>query len=512
MKDALSDREPSSAEATTPLSMRNRVARATFWVFWSRGVVQAISLISTLLVARLLTPDAYGLMALALVWTGALSLVAELGLGAALVQFRDLRDAELNACFWLITGLSILGYVVLYASAPAIATLFANDALSGFLRVVALAVPLVAVRIVPESLLRKQLRLDKISQAEIAALLATIPVVIGLAAGGAGAWALAAMMLVRPFVMALAVYSFARWRPGLTLAASTLRPLLAFGIARLGSTLCGVAYEKADVLVLGKVCGGFVLGLYTMALEISQLPVEKISAVVNQLALPVMAEVQADRAAMRAVMLRGLRLVACVTLPLCVGVMLLADDLVLVALTDTWSGAIPALRLLSVYALVRSLAVLFPPALLASYRARFLFSCNLVLLLVMPPAFWTGAVLWQATGVAAAWLAVYPPIMLWMVRETLKELGLSWTALAMHLWPPATATLAMVAVMAPALWATTSWTGPLVPVRLVLTGVAGASVYAGTLFRFHHSATLEIREVLGWFLRGSRTAAYGKAA
>jgi len=482
--------------------MRSRIARATFWVVWSRGVVQGISLISTLVVARLLSPEAFGLMALAAVWTGALSLIAELGLGAALVQFRDLRDAELNACFWLITGLSILGYVVLYASAPAIATLFANDSLSGFLRVVALAVPLVAVRIVPESLLRKGLRLDKISQAEIAALLATIPVVIGLAAGGAGAWALAAGMLVRPLVLTVAIYSFTRWRPGLTFKGGKVRPLLAFGAGRLGSVVCWTAYQQADVLILGKVCGGFVLGLYSMALEISQLPVEKISAVVNQLAFPVMAELQADRPAMRAVVLRGLQSIACVTFPLCVGVMLLADDLVLVALTGKWSGAVPAVRLLSLYALVRSLAVLLPTALLASYRARFLFSYNLVLLLAMPPAFWIGAVQWQAIGVAAAWLVVYPPVMVWMVREALREVGLSWTVLARHLWPPVTATLAMVAVMVPALWATTSWTGPLVPVRLVLTGLAGASTYAGVLFRFHRSATLDIQEVLGWVLPG----------
>ena len=492
--------------------MRNRIARATFWVVWSRGVMQGISLISTLIIARLLSPEAFGLMAFAAVWTGALAFVAELGLGAAIVQFRDLRDAELNACFWLITGLSILGYVALYASAPAIATLFANDALSGFLRVVALTVPLVAVRIVPESLLRKELRLDKISQAEIAAMLAYIPVVIGLAAAGAGAWALAAGVLVQALVLALAIHSFARWRPGLNLAGGKVRPLLAFGTARLGAAACWVAYQQADVLVLGKVCGGFVLGLYTMALQISQLPVEKISAVVNQLAFPVMAELQADRAAIRAVVLRGLRLVACVTFPLCVGVTLLADDLVLVALTGKWSGAVPILRLLSLYALVRSLGVLLAPALLASYRARFLFAYNLVLLLVMPLAFWIGAVRWQAIGVAAAWLVVYPVVMVRMVREVLTEIGLSWRALARHLWPPVMATLAMVAVMAPALWAMASWAGTFVAVRLVLTGVAGVGVYAGILFRFHPSTTLEIRELIGWLFRGSGAAAWEKAA
>src|SRR4029450_10147146 len=276
---------------------------------------------------------------------------------------------------------------------------------------------------------------------EIAAVLPSIPVVIGLAAAGAGVWALAAQVLMQALIRTLGMYTFARWRPGLTLAGGKLRPLLRFGTTRLSTAACYIAYQQADVLVLGKVCGSFALGLYTVALQISQLPVDKISAVVNQLAVPVMAELQADRAAVRAVVLRGLRLVASVTLPLCLPAMLLAAALVLVALTDKWSGAIPVLRLLSLYALVRSLAVLFPPALFASYRAGFLFAYNLVLLLVMPLAFWIGAVHWQAMGVAAAWLIVYPLVMVWMVREALREIGLSWTALARHLWPPVMATL-----------------------------------------------------------------------
>ena len=511
MTHAPPDLEHSSPGFTPPLSMRSRVARATVWVVWARGVLQGISFISTLVLARLLSPEDFGLLALAAVWTAAIALVADLGLGDTIVQFRDLRAAELNACFWLITGLSILGYVVLYAAAPAIATLFANDALSGFLRVVALTVPLMAVRIVPESLLRKQVRLDRISQVEIAAVLPSIPVVIALAGTGAGAWALAAQVLMQALIRTLGVYSFARWRPGLNLAGGKLRPLLKFGTARLSSAACYIAYQQADVFVLGKVCGSFALGLYTMALGISQLPVDKISAVVNQLAVPVMAELQADRAAVRAVVLRGLRLVASVTLPLCVALMLLADNLVLVALTDKWSGVSPILRLLSLYALVRSLAVLFPPALLSSYRAGFLSAYNLVLLLVMPLAFWVGAVHWQAIGVATAWLVVYPLVMVWLVREALREIGLSWTALARHLWPPVMATLFMVAVVVPMQWATEDWTGSLVPVRLVLTGLAGAGVYAVILFRFQRSATLEIRQVIGWFLRGGRVGAQGKA-
>src|SRR2546422_3525606 len=98
--------------------MKDRVARSLFWVVWSRGVVQVASFLSALVVARLLNPADYGLMALAGVWTYAIALIGELGLGSAIVQFRDLEEGELNACFWLVVGMAGTGWLGSLASAP----------------------------------------------------------------------------------------------------------------------------------------------------------------------------------------------------------------------------------------------------------------------------------------------------------------------------------------------------------------------------------------------------------
>jgi hypothetical protein len=110
-------------------------------------------------------------------------------------------------------------------------------------------------------------------------------------------------------------------------------------------------------------------------------------------------------------------------------------------------------------------------------------------------------------GVAAAWLVVYPLVMVWLVREALREIGLPWTTLARHVWPPVTARLSMAAIVTLALWATTSWTRSLVPFRLVLTSFVGAAAYAGILFGCQRSATQEIRDVVGWFFHGHRVGA-----
>src|SRR5215471_6221552 len=105
-------------------AMRDRLARSVFWIAWSRVAIQAISFGSTILVARLLSPADYGLMALAGIWTSIIALLAELGLGAAIVQFRDLDDRELNTCFWTIMAVAALAYGALYLATPAIANWF----------------------------------------------------------------------------------------------------------------------------------------------------------------------------------------------------------------------------------------------------------------------------------------------------------------------------------------------------------------------------------------------------
>src|SRR5262249_41086474 len=99
-------------------AMRERLARSIFWIAWSRVALQTISFGSTILVARLLSPADYGLMALTGIWTNIIALLAELGLGAGIVQFRDVDDRELNTCFWIIMAVSALGYGTLYVAAP----------------------------------------------------------------------------------------------------------------------------------------------------------------------------------------------------------------------------------------------------------------------------------------------------------------------------------------------------------------------------------------------------------
>lgn len=478
--------------------MKDRVAKSVFWLVWSRGALQAVSFLSTIFVARLLNPNDYGLMALASVWTSVLGLLSEAGLGAAIIQFRDLDEEDLNACFWLTMSVAGVGYLLLYMAAPAIARWFDSPALTPVLRVGGLTLPLLAVRVVPDSLLRKQIRLDRVSQVEILSTVITIPVVVGLAWAGTGVWALVAGSLVTASVQSVLVFWFIPWRPGSPLGGKRFKEMLRFSLAALGSQVCWALYEQADVVVLGKVDGKVTVGIYSMAKEFATLPVNKVTAVVNQLTFPMMAELQENQAALQDSLLRGIRFVAWVTFPLCIGLLLVAKDLVPVVLTEKWAPAVPVIEVLCVYALVRSVGVLLPPVLMAKYRARFLFVYSLTQLGIMPLAFWVGASWWGATGVAAAWVIVYPLVMARMAREALREADISFDELWLQLRAPAAATLTMVAAVLLIRWAMTPPEGGLEALRLAITVLIGAIVYSTVLWKIGGPVRAELQEVAGW--------------
>ncbi len=481
------------------LSLKDRVAKSVFWIVWSRAGVQVISGISTILVARLwLEPSDYGLIALASVWTTTIGMMAEMGLGTAIIQFRDMVERELNTCFWLIVTIGAGGYMSLLIAAPFIAQWFDAPLLSDILPVAGLALPLASLAVVPDSLLRKRLEFHKLAKIGIVGALATVATVVILAANGAGVWALVWSSLVKPVVGNVGLYWTVRWRPGLRLERARLLAILQFSVSTLGSRFFWTVYNQIDVVVLGKLAGEATLGFYSYAKELAMLPVVRGSAVVNQLAFPVMAELQDDPAAMRASFMRGLRIVSCCFFPVCVGMALVAHDAVVVLLTKKWLPIVPMLQMLCIYASIKSIDVLLPPVLLARYRHSFVLHYTIVLFLVMSAAFWFGAKWYGGMGVVLVWVVIYPIVMMGLVREVLKEISLSLRVFFQQMRTALNATFAMaIGVMIAQEYVVPSGNSDSM-FRLILTSMIGAIVYGSTLFAQGGKSVDEFREVLRW--------------
>ena len=492
-------------------SIKDRVAKSIFWIVWSRGGVQLLSGVSQIFVARFwLEPSDYGLMAIVGVWTTTIGLIAEMGLGTAIIQFKDLTEEELNSCYWLMVVIGVSGYLGLFVSAPFIADWFNSPLLSDLLRFGGLTLPLITLIVVPDSLMRKRLQLDKIAKIQLGGALAAIFTVVMLAASGAGVWALVSGTLVSQLVVYFAMLWVERWRPGFRIGSARLSEILHFSFSTLGSRFLFSLYNQVDLVLLGKLTGEATLGFYSYAKELAMLPVVRGSVVVNQLAFPVMAELQNDRDAMRSSFMKGLRLVSGTFFPVCVGMALVAHDAVIVLLTEKWLPLVPMLQILCVYGSIKSLDVLLPPVLYARYRHRFILFYTMALLVVMSIAFGLGAMWYGAMGVVLSWVVVYPVVMMGLVREVLRELMMSLRSFFQQISAAVTATLimALVVTVVQSYVLPSATTNPMV--RLVMCSLMGAVVYGSVLLMQGGKLVDELKEVFLWVCLPKRTVNVGK--
>src|SRR5581483_3487414 len=260
------------------------------------------------------------------------------------------------------------------------------------------------------------------------------------------------------------------------------------------------------VFVLGRFVNDQSLGLYSMARQLASMPLTKVSVVVNQLAGPVMARLQQDEHAMRTWFLRMMRLVGCITIPLCIVLMLEADDMVAIALSPKWAGMVPLLQLFAAGALLRWLEVLLPPVLFARYRVQFVFWWTMTLLACMPFVFWAGAA-WQGVfGVALAWVTGYPMFVVWMARESIKELGVTWKTLWQEVQPMVLVAAGMAVCILGVRLVLPGGDGAAQLGRLIAACGIGFGVYASGIYWRGGPVAAEFWEVTGWLFRRPKTA------
>jgi O-antigen/teichoic acid export membrane protein len=208
---------------------------------------------------------------------------------------------------------------------------------------------------------------------------------------------------------------------------------------------------------------------------------------------------------MQNILLRSIRLVASVAFPVCIGLLLVADPLVRVMLTAKWLPIVPILKVLCIFALVRSVDILLPPVLWARGKAAFVFGYTIVLLVTMPVAFWIGASWAGPLGVALVWLTVYPCLMSRMAHKAISEIGIKWKTIWTELQGPLAATGIMAIVVLIVQWELIRLDNDFV--RLVIMILAGGCTYALALFWFGRRSMAEIQEILGWLIRRNRPIA-----
>jgi PST family polysaccharide transporter len=330
--------------------LRRLATRGVAWATAGQGATVALHYVVTLLLAWRLTPGEFGVVGLATIYVFPLTAATELGLGAALVQRRELTAGHVAAAFWLslATGLA-LGAGLWLAAGP-VALLMREPRLAPVLRPLALMIPAHALLVVPRALLQRALAFRRLAATEVGAEAALAAVALALAVRGWGVWSLVAGLVARHVVRATLLWWARPWRPGGFPALADCADVLRFGGLVLGSMLATQVMSNVDYFVVGRWLGATALAHYTLAFQLAIIPVQRVCEVLSRVAFPSFARIQADGARLRRALAEMLEGPTAAVAAGAVVLALAAPALIRALYGDAWLPAAPLLRLLALAA------------------------------------------------------------------------------------------------------------------------------------------------------------------
>jgi teichuronic acid exporter len=490
--------QPKVEDATTAQDSRRRLDRSLMHgVAWTSALkwgTQIFSWASTLIIARLLTPADYGLLAMANVYLGFILLVNEFGLGPAIIRQRDLTQDQISALGGVSVALSFGLWAISSIIAFPIAWFYEEQAVRWIIIALGSTFVTSGLKVLPRSLLVRDLRFKRAAAIDAVEALAGAAVTLVLAALGLSYWSLVIGGIVGGVISCIVAL---RWRPfprQWPASFDLVKPSILFGWHVVVSRFAWYLYSNADIAIIGRLFDKVTLGAYGFAWSLASIPVTKISSMVGQVTPAIFSAVQNDREQLRRYMLKLTEGLAVITFPVSVGLALVAREFVLVVLGPEWRPAIVPLQLLSFYSGLRSITTLHPQILTAVGRSRDQMRYSLLALAVLPPMFFVGGKLGGASGVAWAWIIGYPLVMIPPFRAVFQITGITLGAYLSSLWPALLCSAGMAAAVL--------GVGRLLPEDrgpaeiLVVESVLGAVVYAGLMFGLHRKRVHVLLSVL----------------
>ncbi len=371
----------------------------------AQGARVLLSIVSTIVLARILAPGDFGIVAMVTASTGFLGILRDLGLATATVQSEEIDQGQVSTLFWVnvMTG-ALLALAVMLVS-PAIASFFHEP------RLVAIGIALGILGFLEsfgtqhEGLLRRRMRFGALSIAEVVSLAVGVATGIALAVRGHGYWALVIMRFATEITRVSLLWILCDWRPERVIRFGRVRSQLAFGGYLTLSQFVRYTARHVDRLLVGRAFGAEVLGFYGRARGWLYTPAHLISGPVSRVAVPVLSRLRSEPARFRAWFCKGQEILASIALPM--AAFLFADTraVVLLILGDQWTPAIPIFRLLAPVAFAAVVRAGFGWCYVSLGRADRQFRWEVVEMVVTITAFLVG-IRWGVQGVAAAWSLV----------------------------------------------------------------------------------------------------------
>jgi PST family polysaccharide transporter len=398
-----------------------RTARGGVVTIASQGLTFVLSLGATAVMARLLSPQDYGLIGMVAVFTNFVAMFKDMGLSMATIQKSEINYDQISTLFWLNVALSVAVMAIAVALSPAVAWFYGDRRLLLITVVTSIGFVIGGLTVQHEALLRRQMKFFVLAAITLLSVIVGYVVGITFAWYGFRYWALVFSQLALVGFNTVAVWFVCRWRPGFPKLRSGVRSMVTFGSNLTGFTTINYFSRNLDNLLIGRVWGAQQLGLYSKAYQLMMIPIDQINMPISSVAVPALSRLTDSPDRYRAAYLRMLEKVAIVTMPAVVLMIATSDWIVSIVLGPQWSAASRIFVLLGITGLFQPIANTTGWLLLAQGRGDRMLKWGLISGPLTMGSIIVGLP-WGAVGVATAYMigkvCLVDPLLFWFVGRT----------------------------------------------------------------------------------------------
>jgi len=336
--------------------LKQETISALGWSASTRIGTQFVQFILFIILARLLTPSDFGLVAMVMVFTGFADLFSDLGFGPSIVQKKEIDDRLLSSIFWLNVGTGLVTTLIMFSVSPFISTFYNEPRLRPLVIIISSTFFLGSFGIVQRTLFQRMMDFRSLLIISLATNILSGIITIILVLNGFGFWSLAWHSLISCLVLVILTWQISPWKPSFSFDKKAVKEVTNFSGSILGFSIFNYWVRNGDNFLIGKFFNAAALGIYSRAYNIMLLPLHQISWVVGQVMFVSLSRIQDDKVFVKQVYLRTVRAIALITFPMMLGLFVVADSFVLTLLGNQWVDVILILRIFCIGGMIQSIS------------------------------------------------------------------------------------------------------------------------------------------------------------
>ncbi|MCK4524844.1 MAG: MOP flippase family protein [Candidatus Andersenbacteria bacterium] len=383
------------------MNLKTKTIQGVGWSGMSQAIRLLLHFIVIAILARLLTPKDFGLLAMTVVFTGFVMTFCDFGITAALIQHKKLTEEHLSSSFWINVLTGFVLTLLLIIVAPLIANFYNESRLTLIISVLSLTFFIYSFSVVQTALFTKELDFKSLAVVEISAVLISGIIAIILAFSGFGVWSLVWQQLISIFVKVIFLWKLSDWKPKFLFKWQRFKELLWFGLNLTGFSFVNYFKRNFDDLLIGKFFGPISLGFYNLAYQLLLFPLSNISQVIGRVMFPSLSIIQSDKDKMRYSYLKATRYIAVITFPLMVWFLVVAPQFIRVVFGSQWERSIFLVQIFALVGLMQSIGTTVGWIYQSQGRTDIMFRWGIFTSIVTAAAFILG-LRWNIEGVAIA--------------------------------------------------------------------------------------------------------------